>query len=1017
MPISELDKVIHELDCTSGLIKQGFATSEARPFRNNIAKHSFELISEIDSIYFTGEHPLIYFKQLRQMDPVLIRDLHKKIWNQGRVPLLFVSTLSELRVYNCYAEPLRMDDTNINSLEIDRFNNVLDELERLKSTYHQSKLDSGLFWETVPGKKINSSKKVDQLLVSNLKETRKKLFQLFPKKAKNVLPIIHNLLSRSLFILYLEDRKVITPVYYSEFIQNTNSYFDLLRSRRATYDLYKALNNKFNGDLFTISKDELENITHDHLSLIRDCFYGNIDMRSGQQYLWRQFDFSFIPIELISSIYEEFLHTEEGEVEISNQGAYYTPQPLVEFVLNEVLPLPDKNNTNYNIKIFDPACGSGIFLVEAYRRLIERWKYVHQDARISIDDLRSILQNCIFGVEQNSEAIKVASFSLYLTILNYLQPKYIWTKVIFPDLIQSPEKPDNRQGRNLFHGDTFEINSYEEINFDLIVGNPPWKRGNLSKTLNEYIKVHGLANEAVLPFIHKMAHTAPNAKIALVCAAKILFNSTSGYENFRRFLFTKTNVESIVNFAALRKSRGEIGRKLFSSATGPTIVIFFNGINIKRKKNSIIYCSPKPQLRDSALNELVIDASDIKFIPIEEAVNPKSPIWKIAMWGTYRDLQFLKKMFTFPSIEKYIIDDQSGKWVFGGGFQISDPRNINNTQIRKLPLLPAEAIQKYYTPIESTIKITHTQFRRLGCEPAYKAPHLIIKKGQTKNEFCATFADYDCCFKDVVYAIHSPANEELLKALTVFLNSKFTTYYLFLVSASWGIEREKITANEFLAVPFLDFLKKQQSINWLSTRFDQIKSLICNFSMGQDQAIQKITDSIDQYIFKQLGGKSNDLALFENILNSQLDFFQKGTKSDAIKPIVTENLVAYGEAACKNLENLIPEAKTNFWATTYYHTYKYPLTFISIHFNLKNENGTVLTDETKTAGTILQKINKHIYERYSESVYFRKVVKYYDNDVLFIVKPNEKRFWTKAVALEDSDAIAFDLMEQGGINE
>lgn len=58
--------------------------------------------------------------------------------------------------------------------------------------------------------------------------------------------------------------------------------------------------------------------------------------------MWRMFDFTYIPIELISSIYEEFLHTENNQDIISKDGAFYTPQCLAEFVLNEALPFPDE---------------------------------------------------------------------------------------------------------------------------------------------------------------------------------------------------------------------------------------------------------------------------------------------------------------------------------------------------------------------------------------------------------------------------------------------------------------------------------------------------------------------------------------------------------------------------------------------------------------------------------------------------------------------------------------------------
>ena len=73
-----------------------------------------------------------------------------------------------------------------------------------------------------------------------------------------------------------------------------------------------------------------------------------MDIVTGQlSFDWRMFQFQYIPIELISSIYEEFMSKEDEKHEqLRTEGAFYTPKMLVEFVLNEVLPWPDENKQN-----------------------------------------------------------------------------------------------------------------------------------------------------------------------------------------------------------------------------------------------------------------------------------------------------------------------------------------------------------------------------------------------------------------------------------------------------------------------------------------------------------------------------------------------------------------------------------------------------------------------------------------------------------------------------------------------
>ena len=136
------------------------------------------------------------------------------------------------------------------------------------------------------------------------------------------------------------------------------------------------------------------------------------------------YNFEFIPIQLISAIYEEFLHQEES----GKDGAYYTPPMLVDFMLNQTLPRSDHD---YKLRLLDPACGSGIFLVEAYRRLVERWRKANGRRPDSVE-LAAILKYSIFGVDIKLQALRVAAFSLYLAMLDYVQPKYIWMTVHFP---------------------------------------------------------------------------------------------------------------------------------------------------------------------------------------------------------------------------------------------------------------------------------------------------------------------------------------------------------------------------------------------------------------------------------------------------------------------------------------------------------------------------------------------------------------------------------------------------------
>ncbi|MBN2531991.1 MAG: N-6 DNA methylase, partial [Spirochaetales bacterium] len=159
--------------------------------------------------------------------------------------------------------------------------------------------------------------------------------------------------------------------------------------------------------------------------------------------------FDIVPLELISSIYEEFYQSsaEEPLNKTGQDGAYYTPPVLVEFVLSRVLT---SEILQQSPRVLDPACGSGIFLVEAFRRIIRHaWqrKWLKENSGLTFNEIKNILKEQISGMEVNEEASKVAAFSLYLSMLHFLDPPAIDKQIKMgnklPNLVASKNKSSN----------------------------------------------------------------------------------------------------------------------------------------------------------------------------------------------------------------------------------------------------------------------------------------------------------------------------------------------------------------------------------------------------------------------------------------------------------------------------------------------------------------------------------------------------------------------------------------------
>ncbi len=767
----------------------------------------------------------------------------------------------------------------------------------------------------------------------------------------------------------------------------------------------------FNGNLCPISENEPDKVHQKHLDLIKTCFWSKTKQDDHQSVLfdWRIFDFSIIPIELISGIYEDFLSNEDGKDHQSQTGAFYTPRPLAEFILNKVLPYPSVQDAKYNLKVLDPTCGSGIFLVESLNRLLDRWEFANAPKKLDFNTICNMVKNNIFGIEQSKEAIKVAAFSLYLAMLNRLDPKKLWQNGKFPYLIYDPENTNSKkQGYNLFRMSTFDVGLFEKIEYDLIVGNPPFKRRHLDNDVRQYLKKYNFAQEAILAFLHRATTFCPQGNIALVCGINpLLFNTGKLYQNFRDFLFEKTNVTEIYNFAILRKVPKEEDGSLFGTASAPTGIVFYNNVFSEKQSNRILYCAPKSIVKHRFMNGLAIDATDIKYLPREACKKPNATIWKTAMWGTERDFSLIAHLQSYKILADTFKEKGWDKNA-GVGFQTATPIKLNS-EISKIPFIAADKVERYYTPVHNCDTILDTVFYRTGNLTAYKKPHLLIKAGQENKEFCSSFLDYDCSFKKTIYGIHIEQGENELKLLSAFLNAQLATYILFLTTASWGIEREEVKPNEVLNLPDLCFsLPKVQQDAIIACMDEIIAIKKQNLPIYNIDKIEKRTDNL---FYEGLNLTDKDIVLIEDLIDLTLDGFQNRKESIAFHPTIALEMRTYSQYLSNAINDFLKfGGSLRSWATIFPISPKIPLILVALRLNEVHPAGFIEENSDYNISGILKEIEKDTYQQYAESIYYRKFVKYYLGDTIYIIKPNEKRFWSRSLALNDAAEIIAEIM-------
>lgn len=996
-----------------------------------ISNPEYQELGEIgaDKVYFSGDFPAILFKEVQAFDIsslMQIAEIQHKAWNYRKIMFLFVVSDTEIRIYNCHEKPkyIKPDsDYNKELSPYQIFSSTKDDatsLGILIEIFSRIGVDCGLLWTSDHGirNKINVQKRIDRYLVESLLKTVDVL-----RKDIADTNIIHSLLMRSLFILYLEDKGAAKEAgLYKEIKEDAESYFDILDDVDATYQLFTRLQEHFNGNVFPIIEGEQSKVNKEHLEKIKNCFIdGDI---SGQPKLfenWRIFKFDFIQIELLSEVYENFL----GELDTKREkGQFYTPYTLVELILNDKLPI--KNETNHNVKILDPACGSGIFLVESYKRLIRRWKNENQKTDVTFKELHNILVENIFGIEIDPLAIKVTAFSLYLALVEHLNPKKLWIDKNnkFPYLINNPKDSSikGKEGNNLWCRDTIgEVNSDHFVKVDLVVGNPPFGTKKLSKSIMDYCARYNFGKEMVLPFLHKSVEFCPNGNIALIFNAKVLTNTEKPFQNFRQWLLNENYVEKVYNLSIFRKIPKNFGGQLFTSAVGPICIAYFQKNPPEKTSDTIEYWAPKTYIKSNLIDGVLIDSTDVKFLPRAECQLPDTKIWKIAMWGNIADFYFLKSLSNNPNLRQYIEKKGIKK---GLGLQFLDNSTKKITKDKAIPqnyILP-EHIDRYCTDYFSKLKdglsekskelyskhygVNVSQlniiedFRRLGAIDAYKAPHILIKEGLKEWKVCASFVQDVCSFNSKVLGLHHE-DERMLKGLTCYLNSKLAAYFLFMISASIGIEREELKPNEYYQLPF-SF--KDDDMYFLSGILDKYLDVDIFAQNSQKEAFE---NEIDDLIFSLCHVTERDKFLISDAFEYSFSLLIEGVKSKAFHRIISDENMAYAKMLHQELNNFYSESNHKINITVYDVQRHDPLNLVVLHFC--NTEEPVKLKQTNELSALLKELDKYSIQEKGKNLYVQKQFRYYNDDKIYLIKPNQKRFWTRSQAMADALSLIVEI--------
>ena len=983
----ELLKGIFEcLDINSNT---GLATEDSLPEMSPFQRLFYTQVHEklgIDAVYFLRDAngiakiPLIYFSAIQKYDATKVAELHRLSWNLGEAPLLFVVTPDEVLIYNNYEAPQALEAGNLDPtagiIETLSLTDGLASQRLALQKYHRSVLESGEYWRQNETR-FDIQGRVDTTLMSNLRIMRKTLISQISKRCneskETITSIVHSLLSRSIFIKYLEERKdsngatVFPQGFYSGFLESAKCYTDVLNSKDATYCLFNSLKEKFNGDTLQVAEIETKIITQKDLDELRTFILGDSELESKQLALWPFYSFDIIPIQLISSIYELFFHLSDEDDE---KGTYYTPLHLVNLVMDEVYPWEGEYK---DTSFFDPSCGSGIFLVEAYRRLVCRWMSQNDVHTITCDQLNLLLKNSIFGVDINEEAIRVASFSLGLAMCDFLDPRSIWGKLSFPRLLEN----------NLIASDFFDKDkSFNNKRYDVIVGNPPWQSNITGKT-KEYLKkanrVIGDKQIAQAFSIKCSELCKQNGIICLLMPSKgLLFNRSEKSRAYRENLFSDNNVLAMINLSVYRKF-------LFDHANGPAAAIIYTPKK-EEIRQPIIYCTPKPTYTIEDVRKFSIDPTDICRIPRD--IIDDDRIWKIAMWGAPRDLELIAKMqSTFAPMVSFI---EENHMTTAEGFKRGN-RKTQCHDFEGLPLVDAKTFKPYYVSSSELKTVDFDDFECIvkNAREIFAAPHLIIKQSHKNGTFLSEVLDYDAVFNHSLLGVHGGMN--MLKYLSVLIGSRVFSYYHILTNRKWLVERDELEAGDIWQTPIPK--PSDEEISEACDIFDELVIL-----PSKKQKAEKFARHM--YRLKEYENYQID-----DVIDYVYDYFKNKQHSVSFEQ---PSIDAY-----KLYYHSIREVLTNTFGTSVGLSGDLcfgnaPLSVLVLNIGRQSDKGLNVITSNDRLNEILSSLDSSLVDN-KQMVFVRRNLRIYQQDKIYIVKPCQRKYWTYSAACRDADEIFEDV--------
>lgn len=634
-----------------------------------------------------------------------------------------------------------------------------------------------------------------------------------------------SLVGRGLFWRFLVDRKLLVGLNPSDVCATAKTWEQCLDDKSRAIKTFRWLDDTFNGGLLPF-KGNLR--TFD--PAIFSSVLGNIAhgaTETGQLRLptdWKDVNFSYVPVGLLSEVYEAFAHNIDAR-EAARKSIHYTPAHLADFVVSQALEqLPAGGRP----RLIDPAAGAGVFLVTALRKLVERaWQETGK--RPKRQKIRDVLNKQLVGFDIDGRALRLAELALYLTALE-LDPKPKPLNELKFDTLRNNVLFDFSE---IGQGSLGPVEERFRGKFDLVIGNPPWtaksKGGSDKKAwVNHSRRVVGerlgMQRAAAfdfpdtnmdLPFVWRaMEWAKTGGRIALVTHARWLFGLSDRAVRARNDLFEAIRVTGILNGSALRQT------KVWPEVDAPWSVLFaVNESPQPLDQYAFQFISPALDTEvESKQGRIRIDWLDAQVVLASEVI--KSP-WtlKTRFRGNRLAIRTLESMRQRGEELGHYFARIGKDVTFRNGYQVGGKAGtqVSSTHMKGMPDTKGVDALGFVINANSLPRFNRDTLLFPRDPSIYKAPLLLLRRAMPANrsEPCAHRSFDDIAFDATLSGVSltSVADAHLLSCyLQLVFQSSVYPFHQILVDPQYGMFVDAIYLESALLLPIvaLDRLSETQ---------------------------------------------------------------------------------------------------------------------------------------------------------------------------------------------------------------